>query len=600
MPHEHSVYDTDSHFVIDAVTRKIINNSGKNILMQHDHNSECFTFEVPRIIDGHDMSLSTNVEIHYINAGLNNRHLGIYIVNDLHVNENDDKVEFTWLIDGNATQYEGTLNFIIRFMCSQEDTLLYAWHTAKYSDINIAGVIYNSDVYDKIEAEYAGLFAEWENRITAIENMNLGDGLASKEYVDNKVSELNIPTKVSELDNDSNYQTSEEVNSAILAKLHISEQYFTELFGTLSDVAFSGEYSHLTGTPNIPTKVSDLDNDSNYAVKQYVDDSVGYPLKGKTILVIGDSYFYGSGLSDMDPNNFSQATNLIIRKMVPSSLTVFDLIAKKYGMSLYKDVIPGSTIAGNCTSISDLNGGTIGFYSIAKRYSEIKNGQTVSVYNNGSWDSIACANMFKAYGDASPTTDYKMFSRVGDYEAAQKDGYTSELVDTSKVVPDYVIVNGGGNDLSKRFGSSNAYIKLGENNDTDIKTFKGALNTIITGIKETFPKAKLMFITPWKGTDDNLAKEDSGLCREDFVNAMLEICALRGIPCLDWFRNSGIDLSNQYQKEWAETGTVYGRSPGHYTEEAHQWVMPQIEAFLKGYISSNVVPSLYIDSEVTV
>ena len=144
--------------------------------------------------------------------------------------------------------------------------------------------------------------------------------------------------------------------------------------------------------------------------------------------------------------------------------------------------------------------------------------------------------------------------------------------------------------LSKRFGSSNAYIQLGENNDTDIKTFKGALNTIITGIKETFPKAKLMFITPWKGIDDNLAKEDSGFCREDFVNAMLEICALRGIPCLDWFRNSGIDLSNQYQKEWAETGTVYGRSPGHYTEEAHQWVMPQIEAFLKGYISSNVVP----------
>lgn len=541
MPHEHNVYDTDSHFVIDAVTRKIINNSGKNILMQHDHNSECFTFEVPRTIDGHDMSLCTNVEIHYINAGLNNRHLGIYIVNDLHVNENDDKVEFTWLIDGNATQYEGTLNFIIRFMCSQEDTLLYAWHTAKYSDINIAGVIYNSDVYDEIEAEYAGLFAEWENRITAIENMNLGDGLASKEYVDNKLSELNIPTKVSE-----------------------------------------------------------LDNDSNYVVKQYVDDSVGYPLRGKTILVIGDSYFYGSGLSDMDPNNFSQATNLIIRKMVPSSLTVFDLIAKKYGMSLYKDVIPGSTIAGNCTSISDLNGGTIGFYSIAKRYSEIKNGQTVSVYNNGSWENVACANMFKAYGDASPTTDYKMFSRVGDYEAAQKDGYTSELVDTSEVVPDYIIINGGGNDLSKRFGSSNAYIQLGENNDTDIKTFKGALNTIITGIKETFPKAKLMFITPWKGIDDNLAKEDSGFCREDFVNAMLEICAFRGIPCLDWFRNSGIDLSNQYQKEWAETGTVYGRSPGHYTEEAHQWVMPQIEAFLKGYISSNVVPSLYIDSEVTV
>lgn len=51
--HEHSIYDTDPHFVIDAVTRAITTQSKKLKLMQYDHNSERLTFEMPRHIDGH-------------------------------------------------------------------------------------------------------------------------------------------------------------------------------------------------------------------------------------------------------------------------------------------------------------------------------------------------------------------------------------------------------------------------------------------------------------------------------------------------------------------------------------------------------------------
>ena len=67
MSHIHSVYDGDTHFKIDPVTRQIENTSGKVILMQNDHNSERFTFEIPRTIDGHDMSQCNAVEVHYIN-----------------------------------------------------------------------------------------------------------------------------------------------------------------------------------------------------------------------------------------------------------------------------------------------------------------------------------------------------------------------------------------------------------------------------------------------------------------------------------------------------------------------------------------------------
>ena len=68
MAHTHTVKDTDTLFVIDPITRAVVNaESKKTMLMQYDHNSETFTFEIPRYVEEHDMSLCNRVEIHYNN-----------------------------------------------------------------------------------------------------------------------------------------------------------------------------------------------------------------------------------------------------------------------------------------------------------------------------------------------------------------------------------------------------------------------------------------------------------------------------------------------------------------------------------------------------
>ena len=68
MAHLHDVRDADTHFTIDPITRTISNaNSAKNKLVMGDHNSEIFSFELPKEVEGHDMSLCNKVEIHYIN-----------------------------------------------------------------------------------------------------------------------------------------------------------------------------------------------------------------------------------------------------------------------------------------------------------------------------------------------------------------------------------------------------------------------------------------------------------------------------------------------------------------------------------------------------
>lgn len=149
MAHQHPVKDTDLHFIIDPVTRVVKNNSGKIVIMQHDHQSEILTFELPRYIDTHDMSLCDTVRVHYINIGTSSKYTpvsGVYEVNDLKIDAaNDSIVTCSWTLTNNTTQLEGTLNFIIRFSCLTGDTIDYSWSTAVYTGIIVAKTIDSSD-----------------------------------------------------------------------------------------------------------------------------------------------------------------------------------------------------------------------------------------------------------------------------------------------------------------------------------------------------------------------------------------------------------------------------------------------------------------------
>ena len=68
MSHIHNVTDGDNKFIVDGISRAIKNASAsKTTVMQFDHNSEVFTFEIPRYIEGHDMTACNRVEVHYLN-----------------------------------------------------------------------------------------------------------------------------------------------------------------------------------------------------------------------------------------------------------------------------------------------------------------------------------------------------------------------------------------------------------------------------------------------------------------------------------------------------------------------------------------------------
>ena len=165
MAHKHTVYDTDSHFTIDPKTRAITT-SGKIAIIQNDHNSERLTFELPRLVDGHDMSQCDTVRVQYINTGSQGISRGLYAVDDVQLKtDSEDVVLFSWLIGQNATKNAGNLSFLIQFICHGEDgSVEYVWHTAVCSEITVSNGMDNGEV---VVDQYADFIGEWVNDIIA-------------------------------------------------------------------------------------------------------------------------------------------------------------------------------------------------------------------------------------------------------------------------------------------------------------------------------------------------------------------------------------------------------------------------------------------------
>lgn len=216
MYHKHSVYDTDLHLIIDPISRNITNTSQKTVLMQNDHNSERFTFEIPRYIEGHDMTLCNVVEIHYINidaSNKNNRSIDVYPVDDVqHAPDDQNVVIGSWLISHNATLYNGSLNFIIRFACvSDEDVgdIQYQWFSNVYTGLVVSKGIYNTEVVtndDDSDVLYAWKKEVYEHIEPLVER-------AEKAYQEVETSMVTINESVEQAKTSETNAKESEINS---------------------------------------------------------------------------------------------------------------------------------------------------------------------------------------------------------------------------------------------------------------------------------------------------------------------------------------------------------------------------------------------------
>ena len=164
MAHLHSVYDTDIHFKIDPITKKIECEAQKKVRFTiGDTGSERVTFEMKRFVEGHDMNDCNVVEVHYNNIDAIDKQKqskSYFAVEDLQISqESDDVVIFSWLVQGTATKYVGTLGFSVRFACITDSVIEYQWSTDINNSISVGDTIFNSEY---IATEYEDALAAWK------------------------------------------------------------------------------------------------------------------------------------------------------------------------------------------------------------------------------------------------------------------------------------------------------------------------------------------------------------------------------------------------------------------------------------------------------
>ena len=117
-----------------------------------------------------------------------------------------------------------------------------------------------------------------------------------------------------------------------------------------------------------------------------------------------------------------------------------------------------------------------------------------------------------------------------------------DKVDTL-VDADYIGVICGRNDYSTQ-------APIGTNDDVSTpdvpvlqRTFKGGLNYLCQYLVENFPGRKVFFLTPWFFPSRTDIEETHK--PQEYIDAILEITGLWGIPCFDAARRSGIHVKSE-------------------------------------------------------
>lgn len=243
-----AVSDSDPHFVINPITREIEpSNPIKNKLIQYDHNSERFTFEIPKYIEGNDMTTCNTIQVHFLNISKNGQltNGGVYIADDMMVEvqvdplsgTSEEKIVFSWLISEEATRLGGSLNFAIRFAKVTGEVVEYDWHTEIFTSILISKGLSNAP---SIVSENTDILEKWKKE--------LFDKVFSATYDEYRKAE-----KVTFDNTDTNYIQSNNIQGAIgeIDELLRENHDFTT---SKTDIA---EVSNLFMPPNVKYSYKD-------------------------------------------------------------------------------------------------------------------------------------------------------------------------------------------------------------------------------------------------------------------------------------------------------------------------------------------------------
>ena len=122
---------------------------------------------------------------------------------------------------------------------------------------------------------------------------------------------------------------------------------------------------------------------------------------------------------------------------------------------------------------------------------------------------------------------------------------------------DLVLVFGGTNDYA---GSNEQGTPLGAETDLTADSFYGALNLLMCGLKQIYPKSEIVFVTPLKRVG-YMRPNKSGYALSQYVDAIKNRADFYGIRVVDLFQDPELDFSSR-QKLYLVDG-LHPNAVGH-------------------------------------
>ena len=344
-------YSDEIVSTIDNLKNIAVDSSQINLTQEE--NSQYIPFEMERYYDGVDLMKMT-LQIHYVNANKDEEYCA-----PINVQYSYDKIRFGWLVPSGATVTAGELTFEIIAHGTNEKGNSYLWRTRPNGKLNVLkslvgnGVVKPSNdwyiqfvtemdkkvneanksadraedaankiegnieeqVNQQLEASINDKLTNYYNKLEVdnkIANVKVDlTGYATKDYVDNKVATLDVsgqlvgyakktdlPTKTSQLENDSNYLTEHQDISALATKEEVEavkskipsldgyakESYVDEKFAgvdvsdQLKDYAKQSDVTTLSGKVNAVEQVANSNKDGITAIRTKVaslEDTIG-------------------------------------------------------------------------------------------------------------------------------------------------------------------------------------------------------------------------------------------------------------------------------------------------------------------------------------
>lgn len=309
---------------IDADTRTIDVGSDFLLGVETDNDAERVKFQCPKIV-GDNLDLSQyHIYIHYQNAKGDK---GKYLCDD--VENGGENITFSWLLSQKAVLYKGQTKFLVCAKKTQEETIV--WNTTLASGNVLEGLSVDEEIVQQNDDVI-------EQILLKLEQIETSGGTGDIN---------NAKVTFTEAEERANIE-SQETMSTMFGKI---KKWFTDL----KTVAFTGSYTDLLNKPGIPTKTSELSNDSGFlssVPSEYVTDTEldgkGYALVSdiptKTSELTNDSNFLTSipeeyvTDTELEKKGFAKTSDIPSKLPNPYKLKFTGAVSDEYDGSVEKTI----------------------------------------------------------------------------------------------------------------------------------------------------------------------------------------------------------------------------------------------------------------------